>query len=111
MKDSPYEKMIVPEAKGFIQVPIMQERKHSEVFCFYPPHFKNDYSGKSMFELSFEAKTSVMPETLHNEIQQQLHNSFSRLSAINLSTNVFYSRKKEYHAVPISKAFREILWR
>ena len=68
MKDSPYEKTIVPEAKGFIQVLTMQERKCSEVFCYYPHNFKHEYSGLSIFKLSFEVKTSVKSETLHNEI-------------------------------------------
>ena len=68
MKDSPYEKTTVPEAKGYIQVPTMQEGKYIEVFCCYPPNFKHEYSGQLMFELSFEAETSVMPEDLHGEI-------------------------------------------
>ena len=111
MNNSSYAKTIVPEAKGFLQVPTIQERKCSEVFCYYPHNFKHEYSGLSIFKLSFEVKTSVKSETLHNEIWRQVHHSFSGLSASNLSINIFYSRKKEYHAVPIFEALRAILWR
>ena len=67
MIDSPYEKTSAPEAKVYIQAPPIQEGKYIAVFHCYPNKFKHEYGGQLMFKLSFEARTSVMPENLHND--------------------------------------------